>query len=175
MVYRECDTVADVFHEVFELVKWDRSHIKIGEESDKVAYYFRAENKNHAPMGSQCPPSVPAIPSLFRDDKYLENEHVIFNETIRCYPQEFPAGETTFERLTRMAHFGLPTGHGEEATCRGRFDWRVCHAERRLDYKERERLQNSLSKSDLLQPDFGILNQFQNNRKLQMKGKDNRQ
>ena len=109
MVYRECNTVADVFREVFELVKWDRSHIETGEEDDKVAYYFRAENKNYAPKGSPCPPSMPAIPSLFRDDKYIQNEHVIFNEAIRCYPQEFPAEETTFERLTRMAHFELPT------------------------------------------------------------------
>ena len=31
MVYRECNTVADVFREVFELVKWDRSHIEIGQ------------------------------------------------------------------------------------------------------------------------------------------------
>ena len=44
-------------------------------------------------------------------EKYRQNEHIIFNEAIRCYPQEFPAGETTFERLTRMAHFGLPTRH----------------------------------------------------------------
>ena len=109
MVYRECNTVAEVFHEVFELVKLDRSHVETGTDDDKVAYYFRAENKNYAPMGSPCPPSLPATPSLFRDDKYRQNEHVIFNEAIRCYPQEFPAGETTFERLTRMAHFGLPT------------------------------------------------------------------
>lgn len=109
MVYRECNTVAEVFHEVVDLVKWDRSHIETGEENDKVAYYFRAENKNYAPEGSSSLLSVPATPSLFRDDKCRQNEHVIFNEAIRCYPQEFPAGETTFERLTRMAHFGLPT------------------------------------------------------------------
>ena len=109
MVYRECNTVAEVFHEVFELVKWDRSHVETATDDDKVAYYFRAENKNYAPKGSPCPPSMPAIPSLFRDDKYIQNEHVIFNEAIRCYPREFPAEETTFERLTRMAHFELPT------------------------------------------------------------------
>jgi hypothetical protein len=101
--------VAEEFHEVFDLVKWDRLHIETGEENDKVAYYFRAENKNYAPEGSSCLLSVPAAPSLFRDDKYIQNEHVIFNEAIRCYPQEFSASETTFERLTRMAHFGLPT------------------------------------------------------------------
>ena len=109
MVYQECNTVAEVFHGVFDLVKWDRSHIETGEENDRVAYYFRAENKNYAQKGSSCPPSMPAVPSLFRDDKYIQNEHVIFNEAIRCYPQEFSASETTFERLTRMAHFELPT------------------------------------------------------------------
>ena len=109
MVYRECNTVAEVFHEVFELVKWDRSHVETGTDDDKVAYYFRAENKNYVSKGSPCPPSMPAIPSLFRDDKYIQNEHNIFNEAIRCYPQEFPVVETTFEQLTRMAHFELPT------------------------------------------------------------------
>jgi hypothetical protein len=109
MVYQECNTVAEVFHEVFDLVKRDRSHIETDEETDKVAYYFRAENKNYAQKGSSCPPSMPAAPSLFRDDKYIQNEHFIFNEAIRCYPQEFSASETTFERLTRMAHFELPT------------------------------------------------------------------
>ena len=109
MVYRECNTVADVFREVFELVKWDRSHIEVGEKSDGVMYYFRGENKNY-----KCPevgvlPDFPAIPSLFRDEGYRSREHEIFNESIRCYPHEFPAGETTFERLTRMAHFEIPT------------------------------------------------------------------
>lgn len=28
MVYQECNTVAEVFHEVLELVKWDRSRIE---------------------------------------------------------------------------------------------------------------------------------------------------
>lgn len=74
MVYRECNTVAEVFHEVLELVKWDRSRIETGEETDKVAYYFRAENKNYAQKGSLCPPSMPAAPSLFRDDKYIQNK-----------------------------------------------------------------------------------------------------
>ena len=36
MVYRECNTVAEVFREVFELVRWDRSHVETGEEVDKV-------------------------------------------------------------------------------------------------------------------------------------------
>lgn len=64
MIYRECNTVAEVFREVFDLVKRDRLHIETGEEDDKFAYYFRAENKNYAPKGSPCPPSMPAIPSL---------------------------------------------------------------------------------------------------------------
>lgn len=106
MVYRECNTVAEVFREVFDLVKWDRSHIETGEEDDKVAYYFCAENKNYAQKGSPCPPSMSAALSLFRDDKYIQNEHNIFNEAIRCYPQEFPAGETTFERFTRQTSSG---------------------------------------------------------------------
>ena len=87
----------------------DRCRFETCADGDKPIYYFRGIGKNHAPKGSPCPPSDPAIPSLLRDKKYRKNEHVIFNEAIRCYPQEFPAGETTFERLTRMQHSGIPT------------------------------------------------------------------
>ena len=109
MIYRECNRVAEVFHEVFDLVKWDRSRIETGEDSDKVMYYFRGENKNFKSPEIGAPPDFPAIPTLYRDEGYRSREHDIFNEAIRCYPQEFPVGETTFEQLTRMAHFEIPT------------------------------------------------------------------
>ena len=101
--------VADAFRVVFDLVRRDRCRCESFDDCDKPMYYFRGIGKNYAPKGSPCPPADPPTPSLLRDEKYRKNEHVIFNEAIRCYPQEFPAGETTFERLTRMQHFEIPT------------------------------------------------------------------
>ena len=109
MIYHECNTVAEIFCEVFDLVKWDRSRIETGKESDEVMYYFRGENKNFKCPKAEVPPDFPAMPTLYRNEGYRSREHDIFNEAIRCYPQEFPSGETTFERLTRMAHFEIPT------------------------------------------------------------------
>ena len=61
MVYRKCNTVADAFHEVFDLVKWDRSRIEAGEESNSVMYYFRGENKNF-----KCP-EIGASPNFYNE------------------------------------------------------------------------------------------------------------
>ena len=40
MVYRECNTVADVFREVFELEKWDRSHIETGDDEKEFSTWY---------------------------------------------------------------------------------------------------------------------------------------
>ena len=105
----ECDTIVEVFREVFELVRRDRCRFETGTAEAHVRYYFRGLNKNFEDEESSFPPSKPAIPTLYRFNSYIENEHKIFNEAIRAYPQDFPSGETTFERLTRMQHYEIPT------------------------------------------------------------------
>ena len=101
--------VADAFRVVFDLVRRDRCRCEIGGVDNQVRYYFRGLNKNFEDERCSFPPSKPAIPTLYRFDGYIENEHKIFNEAIRSYPHDFPTGETTFERLTRMEHFEIPT------------------------------------------------------------------
>lgn len=109
MWYRECDRVADAVREVFDLVRADRRRFEAGVREDEVMYYFRGENRNYILEKSPAPPSYPSQPAINRDEAYREKEHLIFNDAIRTYPQEFPPGETTFERLTRMQHFEIPT------------------------------------------------------------------
>ena len=109
MWYRECDSVSDAVREVFDLVRADRCRFATGKREEEVMYYFRGEIKNHLPEGSPLPPNTPAVPSLIRNTGYRANESIIFNETIRAYPQEFLNDRTTFEKLSRMQHFGVPT------------------------------------------------------------------
>lgn len=49
------------------------------------------------------------IPSIYRYTKGPSNEHLIFKEIILKNPTEFIAHKTTFEKLTKMQHYGLPT------------------------------------------------------------------
>lgn len=107
--FETANTVAEAFREVFDLVRRDRCRFETGKDEDQVRYYFRGLNKNFEDEESSFPPSKPAIPTLYRFDGYIQNEQKIFNEAIRAYPQDFPAGETTFERLTRMQHYEIPT------------------------------------------------------------------
>ncbi len=106
---RECDSVSDAIREVFDLVRADRRRFESGKRDDEAMYYFRGENKNFKRPENFSLPDYPAIPGIDREEEYHQNEHLIFNECIRAYPQEFPSGETTFERLTRMQHFEIPT------------------------------------------------------------------
>ena len=103
------NSVADAFREVFDLVRRDRCRFETSKDEDQVRYYFRGLNKNFEDENSSSPPIAPATPTLYRFNSYIKNEHKIFNEAIRAYPQDFPSGETTFERLTRMQHYEIPT------------------------------------------------------------------
>jgi hypothetical protein len=48
-------------------------------------------------------------PSLFRRSTCLKREHVLYKEMLRDKPRYFSEDKTTFEKLVRMQHFGLPT------------------------------------------------------------------
>jgi len=55
------------------------------------------------------PESYPQItPSIARDG-YLRNEDVLFREFILRNPDEFSGEKSTFEKLVKMQHYGLPT------------------------------------------------------------------
>lgn len=109
MTYREASTVVDAFREVFHLVREDCRRYETGRREDEVMYYFRGETWNYLDHNSSSLSGCKAEPTINRYEEYIENEHVIFNEAIRAYPLEFVNDRTTFERLTRMQHFGVPT------------------------------------------------------------------
>jgi hypothetical protein len=48
-------------------------------------------------------------PSLFRNEKLINNENKLYKEIILENPKEFSEDLTTLEKLVRMQHFGLPT------------------------------------------------------------------
>ncbi len=109
MTYREASTVVDAFREVFHLVREDSRRYETGRREDEVMYYFRGETCNYLDHDSSSLSGCKVEPTINRHKEYIENEHVIFNETIRAYPQEFVNDRTTFEKLTRMQHFEIPT------------------------------------------------------------------
>jgi hypothetical protein len=48
-------------------------------------------------------------PSLFRSNSCLKKEHLMFREMLKENPRHFSEDKTTFEKLAKMQHFGLPT------------------------------------------------------------------
>jgi hypothetical protein len=48
-------------------------------------------------------------PSLFRSANRLNREHSRFREILKEEPRHFLEDKTTFEKLVKMQHFGLPT------------------------------------------------------------------
>lgn len=56
------------------------------------------------------------IPSIYRchpanNDSlpYIEEEHLLFRKMIMACPSEFGLGSSTFDKLVKMQHYGLPT------------------------------------------------------------------
>jgi len=49
------------------------------------------------------------IPSIFRSKELIKSEHIFFKKMMLTNPKEFSTQRTTFEKLTKMQHYGLPT------------------------------------------------------------------
>lgn len=49
------------------------------------------------------------VPSVLRETKYRDAEHLILRELVASHPNEFAQDETTLERLARVQHYSLPT------------------------------------------------------------------
>lgn len=49
------------------------------------------------------------LPSLLRDQRFLQAESTILRELIASHPAEFHSDTTTLERLVRVQHYSLPT------------------------------------------------------------------
>ncbi len=49
------------------------------------------------------------VPSVLREAKYCDAEHVILRELVSSHPSEFALDATTLEQLARVQHYSLPT------------------------------------------------------------------
>lgn len=86
-------------------------------ENNDYNYFYRGQKKNyhedynvdenHIDTNKQIRDTLK--PSLFRGFKLIENEHVMFREFILRNPNDFKDEKTTFEKLVKMQHYGLPT------------------------------------------------------------------
>lgn len=61
--------------------------------------FFRGQSEKYSTIS----------PSISRDKGYYENEHLIFEETIRLKKEEFEVYKWPIEKLAKMQHFGIPT------------------------------------------------------------------
>lgn len=48
-------------------------------------------------------------PSIYRNERWIQNEHVMFRELILRCPNDFSSLASTFQTLVKMQHYGLPT------------------------------------------------------------------
>jgi len=80
----------------------------------KLAYFSRTEDSSDETKFLLCfrghnSYEYNLIPSLFKDKNNIEVEDKIFEEMILEQPEAFVRDKTTFEKLVRMQHHGLPT------------------------------------------------------------------
>lgn len=98
LVIKPLETVVSSFQDFIENIK--------DLNDPKFLYCYRGQQDG----------SLPVKPSIYRhlknDDSqplYVKKENVLFNEAVRQIPEEFPNAMSTFEKLTKMQHYGLPT------------------------------------------------------------------
>lgn len=72
---------------------------KISYDKDEVVFY-----RGHANAKAYS-----LQPSIYRDQGHRENESVMYNELYASNPGDFLTDRTTFDRLVRMQHYGLPS------------------------------------------------------------------
>lgn len=77
----------------------DQLSLPMFNKHDEFQYFFRG----HANREWE------AKPSIYRDESFIKNEHLIFREIISRCPEDFKHIETTFQKLVKMQHYGLPT------------------------------------------------------------------
>ena len=64
-----------------------------------ISTFYRGDQMNHDEVK----------PSIYYDDNFIKNEDTMFKESILYNPDEFEYEKTTFEKLVKMQHYGLPT------------------------------------------------------------------
>ena len=71
---------------------------KISELPENELFFRGHESKNYE-----------IKPSIYRDNKLISNEHIMFKECILRTPNEFLNEKSVLEKLVKMQHYGLPT------------------------------------------------------------------
>ena len=69
--------------------------------SDDFAYFYRGEAMYYEETSLK--------PQLFRETKWIENEHKMINDFVAKFPSDFPKGTSTFDIIINADHFSLPT------------------------------------------------------------------
>lgn len=67
--------------------------------SDDEVLYFRGHSNT----------SYKLVPSIYREDNWIENEDILHKEIILKCPNDFREQENTFQMLVKMQHYSLPT------------------------------------------------------------------
>lgn len=82
---------------------WEFVHIltKLEFPSTQTERYFRGEPKDYKEGAF--------TPSIYTKSSWLRNEPNIYREMQRFNDQEFRDDKTTFDKLSRMQHYGAPT------------------------------------------------------------------
>ena len=70
-------------------------------EENGFEFFYRGEPMDYGKTKN--------TPSIFRKKSWIENEHNIFRDFILRNPDDFKDEKTTFEKLVKMQHYGLPT------------------------------------------------------------------
>ena len=99
-----CESVNDVIKYLSEL--YETLDRKIEEEKDKgrlfsdyPIFLFRGQPSCFYKL----------LPCVYREENLYKNEHNFFNKLYKNHCSEFKNDDSTFDRLARMQHYGLPT------------------------------------------------------------------
>jgi hypothetical protein len=92
VVTKTVSSLAEYFKEIEEFVK--------DVDTNETAIYFRGESDDFKTDALK--------PSIYRNN-LIENEDVIYREVSRYNNIDFSEDKTTFDKLSRMQHYGAPT------------------------------------------------------------------
>lgn len=89
----------------------DKSQIKIGSISTllNILNDFEIDNDHVLFYRGHSKDSYELKPSIYRNEKIISNEHIMFKELLLRCPSDFSHCKNTFEFLVKMQHYSLPT------------------------------------------------------------------
>lgn len=105
MNYSICvDSIDEIYKKVFMIINEENKKNSDGE----CEYFFRGQSKIYEYEDFFIKGNT-FLPTIFRQNMYLKNEHEIFHDCINKYPDILKYDLPTFEILSKMRHYSLPT------------------------------------------------------------------